>query len=752
MKKLIQLKPKHLFISILLPFLSAASLLLIVQSAFLYRSYEKKALEMIYDAQLSSLQSDARNVEMMEDTTKSLVTQAFFDSSINALLYRNVDYADYRSYIDRLYFYKNIYPFIYSIYFYNGENIYMMPNSRFCTPVENFYDQQLLDILGDMKTYRSHSLIPRTIPVIQTLTGEVEPGKTVDVYSYLFYQSQYTNGSIQEAIILNVSADWLWKSEQTQNSASGSSTMMIDHTGRLISPLEGHAMLEDLSNMDHVQRVLQADTQAGHLLTELDGDRYFVTYYTLREFGWTLISLTPYAQVVQGISTLRMQTILFVSVLFLLSMVIFALLSTRLYRPITSLIRQSRRLIQQQHQHEGALQQDHLRCFLLNEETSSAADLEQKLAECYLTLNPSAVFRLILIKIDHYHDFCEKYSLNDRRAIRYGVQNMAAELLQSCGEAFCTDMDGNEIAVLLQYSEQRAEDRLTLQAVMEALQHNAQQHLELPLSFLFSNLLEGLDAVDYFSTERLSQYHILWGSRTWVWEDEIPTRTEGYVYSLEKEKQLVENLLLGKRDEIFSLLDEILDDVVQNDPFQLNLTLTRLLTAIAAAVDTLQKSNPELQLSFRFDTAMAQLNQMEYLEEMRGMFRQMFSTIAAEIENGKNLRYEALMTQVAEIIEHECCDPNLSLEAIAEKAGLSPSYLSRLFRRHYQTSITSYINHVRLERAAALLSSTTLPVSEIMQQLGFISQSNFFTLFKKTFGVTPNQYRMSSRKELSDKK
>lgn len=83
----------------------------------------------------------------------------------------------------------------------------------------------------------------------------------------------------------------------------------------------------------------------------------------------------------------------------------------------------------------------------------------------------------------------------------------------------------------------------------------------------------------------------------------------------------------------------------------------------------------------------------------------------------------------------------LSRETIARETFVSESYLSHLFPKETGQSLTSYITNERMALAKSLLTKSTLPVQIIAIRAGYNNISYFIKTFKKTYGVTPNDYR-----------
>lgn len=81
----------------------------------------------------------------------------------------------------------------------------------------------------------------------------------------------------------------------------------------------------------------------------------------------------------------------------------------------------------------------------------------------------------------------------------------------------------------------------------------------------------------------------------------------------------------------------------------------------------------------------------------------------------------------------------IKIEDIAENVGVSPNYLSSLFKELENTSTKSYLTEVRMEKAKILLQSGRLKVKDVGAAVGYPNQLHFSGEFKKHFGVAPSQ-------------
>jgi len=86
-------------------------------------------------------------------------------------------------------------------------------------------------------------------------------------------------------------------------------------------------------------------------------------------------------------------------------------------------------------------------------------------------------------------------------------------------------------------------------------------------------------------------------------------------------------------------------------------------------------------------------------------------------------------------------DGDLSTEALANLARVSPRHLTRLFRAHLRQSPGRYVRHARVTAAAQLLTTTDLPVARVATRCGFASTEALRQAFNREYGTTPSQYR-----------
>ena len=83
----------------------------------------------------------------------------------------------------------------------------------------------------------------------------------------------------------------------------------------------------------------------------------------------------------------------------------------------------------------------------------------------------------------------------------------------------------------------------------------------------------------------------------------------------------------------------------------------------------------------------------------------------------------------------------LNVSTIAADFGITPSYLSTLFKKHVGQTIVGFLNHYRIDMAKQiLLSNPQYKIHEISYMVGFNQAAYFDRVFKTITGCSPNEY------------
>lgn len=91
--------------------------------------------------------------------------------------------------------------------------------------------------------------------------------------------------------------------------------------------------------------------------------------------------------------------------------------------------------------------------------------------------------------------------------------------------------------------------------------------------------------------------------------------------------------------------------------------------------------------------------------------------------------------------KHVYRDPNLNLDRLARKTGITARQISSAINRATAKNVSQYVNEFRISEACVLLSDTQKPVTEIMFDVGFQTKSNFNREFRRVTDTSPLQWR-----------
>ena len=153
---------------------------------------------------------------------------------------------------------------------------------------------------------------------------------------------------------------------------------------------------------------------------------------------------------------------------------------------------------------------------------------------------------------------------------------------------------------------------------------------------------------------------------------------------------------------------------------------------------------PRLEAAF-FKTAVISRQQFEASLRLLAIIARFLADDANRDLLAAHTHDPACITNAKNFILSHADEP-LTLRNVSDHVHVSPYYFSKSFKKTTGIGFSEYLARVRVEKAKDLIASQQLPITEVANQAGFGSVSQFNRAFQRYTGSSPKVYRASLRK------
>lgn len=143
------------------------------------------------------------------------------------------------------------------------------------------------------------------------------------------------------------------------------------------------------------------------------------------------------------------------------------------------------------------------------------------------------------------------------------------------------------------------------------------------------------------------------------------------------------------------------------------------------------------------------IEQCPSISSAQELMTDMFVTYCRLVRKHSIRQYSPPVQKALTYIESDLSQ-DLSLSTLARLQSISPSYLSNIFKKETDHTVTEYVNTKRMEYAAHLLGTTRQQIQTIAQLCGILDVQYFSKLFKKYKGETPKEYRKNRQSNIAE--
>ncbi|TBL74563.1 helix-turn-helix domain-containing protein [Paenibacillus thalictri] len=543
---------------------------------------------------------------------------------------------------------------------------------------------------------------------------------------------------------------------------------LVDEKDRPIVTAGGEWNAEELKAVWSRISAAQLQRQINSLV--LQQSNYSVVKLPSTVNGWTYVTLIPSDKFLQPVqSTQQIITAVFVSLLFL-GLVLSFLLANINYRKLRELVtifgeRAGDKAtngsgdefdylsdaLRETTRHETMMARLNSRTGLLREKLllSLLQGKSDRLYELDNLFEMSGVhfvhshFKVMILEIDDAFAFQRGYSANMQDLLKFSVINVTEELIGEIGKGFGIDLaEERGIAVVMNIPKMSDEDS-EIRGIAVKIQQFFKSYYKFSLSIGIGRSCQQLDELrsSFVDAERALYYRFLKGNEQvliyeQLYTEDAASKLSGYPVNMEE--QLVKAIRQGKADEAERAIGDILSAIAAKSatPAAAEASCKGLIHLLIRTIDEWEDAK-----DFRLEVEELLTNSYVTIERLEYELVRICRTLCDTLMMKKESHNFELRDNILSFIEAHYADNSLTLENIAARFGVSPSYITRFVKDQTGLPLIRYLGQVRMQKAKAMLRTTSFTVTEIAERIGYVDTMNFIRNFKKTEGVTPARYR-----------
>lgn len=159
------------------------------------------------------------------------------------------------------------------------------------------------------------------------------------------------------------------------------------------------------------------------------------------------------------------------------------------------------------------------------------------------------------------------------------------------------------------------------------------------------------------------------------------------------------------------------------------------------------RESDELYL-YSFEQLAEQFEDVEdMIDDLKRLFQEEKDQIhhqQVSIQPGRSSTFSVMLEFI-----NEHFGEDITILGLSKRFNINSNYISQLFRKELDKTFTEYLTGLRMNRASVLLRTTSIPINEIADQVGYKDYFYFSKMFKKIMGVPPRGYRFDQNQNNS---
>ncbi len=767
-------------IPVLIQLIAILSIILIIPMTVLSRYFSKTLIryseEEIVETEMTNLKSDSTLTEtvlfnVIDDAFQLVQENRFKDiKDINTYEELNSSYENIMNGLDLYNAIKEIQANnkdVYSAYFYLDDSDYVISTNKGIVPLRNFESLEWLDASINESYGATGVWFPRKLNKASLIEMEagIDTGE-VDVVSYVYRLNSLTT-TTRGTIVINFYESAISNYLNPKGFRKNKEAFIMNHLGQFISHSNKDCLYGQVDENDPVlQNILKTNKISGYCFYKKDGDNYLYTYYRLPYLGWIFVNSHPMDQLMEKSNNLRRQFIMTTIIIILIGTVLSVVISFGFSKPIRQLAKNMKKTGHvpiEEHRNELMYiteavdkfqkHETELRNVLKNQEKETKKlaihNLLHGEIKEEIELNvierafPCEYFLVALMEPDHQKQYLQKTGTEIRRYKRNLLYSMFDEAFPEEWYVSSARYEGEEIAIIINTDcDSRSKMKYLLEQCLLRMKEKTKEVLGHTVTFGISELHKHSDSVKESVFEALEavQKRMLQGGDNIFYYEAAGNENLKFHYFYNSENKIINYLDSGDPVSLENELAAMLTGIKNTENISNENILLIFNQLIGSGIKYLADRNINASKVFGHNTNMyTNIENMDTIEDIVDYVNDFFQTIIRYTVTQRDAQVNYFDMVNTYIQEHY--QEDFLFEDLADKIGISYSYMRKIVKDETGKSLIDNLNMLRMEQAKKLLLDTQMNVTEIALQVGYRNVQSLNRYFKKYEGISPNQFR-----------
>lgn len=377
----------------------------------------------------------------------------------------------------------------------------------------------------------------------------------------------------------------------------------------------------------------------------------------------------------------------------------------------------------------------------------SVSEWKSEAARLNLPL-PLDRYRMLILEIDKYGDFCRDYSKTDQDLLKFTLRTVVDEIASKWDCRLWSEWTSpsNLSIILFEERDQDKFEEAVLVPIAEQILAWTHQNLKFTITMGMGRSTDQIGDIpqSYKDAMQALKYKIVLGENRLIRSEDISSHGIVEVYThLGEIRAIIQSFRMQKEqwsEDYDRWFEQLKNSFLTND--EIFSLMNYLVYYTGREMSGLGKEIYNKWIQEGLPKLTVKVDNSHSLEQLRQEIKQVLTEHYEQMKQIHNdNQYSSIIRNICDLIERDYANPDLSLEMLGDRYQLNAKYVSKLFKENTGQRFVDFLIDIRMKEAKRLLTETDYSVQEIAERVGYAHAISFTRVFKRTAGVTPGEYR-----------